>query len=189
MGFSRQECWSGLPLPSPGDLPNPGIRPGSPALQADSLPLSHQGNLTTLRNSYKWTYINEIIQYLSFSDWLPHLAWCPWASVVVQIIKNLPAIRETQVQSWHLIKNHLTLSVSIYFWALYSIPLVCMSIFMPVPLSFDYHSFTVSFYLFIKIYLFSKSIMPFLAHFPFRLKCGVLSQMIFWALMCRLIWK
>jgi len=33
MGFSRQECWSGLPFPSPGDLPNPGIEPRSPALQ------------------------------------------------------------------------------------------------------------------------------------------------------------
>ena len=38
MGFSRQEYWSGLPFPSPGDLPNPGIEPRSPALQADSLP-------------------------------------------------------------------------------------------------------------------------------------------------------
>ena len=37
MGFSRQEHWSGLPFPSPGDLPNPGIEPGSPALQADAL--------------------------------------------------------------------------------------------------------------------------------------------------------
>ena len=37
MGFSRQEYWSGLPFPSPGDLPNPGIKPGSPALQADAL--------------------------------------------------------------------------------------------------------------------------------------------------------
>ena len=37
MGFSRQEYWSRLPFPSPGDLPNPGIEPGSPALQADSL--------------------------------------------------------------------------------------------------------------------------------------------------------
>ena len=36
-GFSRQEYWSGLPFPSPGDLPNPGIEPGSPALQADAL--------------------------------------------------------------------------------------------------------------------------------------------------------
>ena len=34
--FSRQECWAGLLFPSPGELPNPGIKPGSPALQADS---------------------------------------------------------------------------------------------------------------------------------------------------------
>ena len=38
MGFSRQEYWRGLPFPSPGDLPNPGIKPRSPALQADALP-------------------------------------------------------------------------------------------------------------------------------------------------------
>ena len=37
LGFSRQEYWSGLPCPPPGDLPNPGIEPRSPALQADSL--------------------------------------------------------------------------------------------------------------------------------------------------------
>ena len=37
MGFFRQEYWSGLPFPSPGALPDPGIRPGSPALSADSL--------------------------------------------------------------------------------------------------------------------------------------------------------
>ena len=37
MGFSRQEYWSGLPFPSPGDLPYPGIEPRSPALQADAL--------------------------------------------------------------------------------------------------------------------------------------------------------
>ena len=36
MEFSRQEYWSGLPCPSPGDLPNPGMERGSPALQADS---------------------------------------------------------------------------------------------------------------------------------------------------------
>ena len=37
MGFSRQEYWSGLPFPPPGDLPDPGIEPGSPALEADAL--------------------------------------------------------------------------------------------------------------------------------------------------------
>ena len=44
MGFSRQEYWSGLPFPSPGDLSDPGIKPTSPALQVDSLPLSHWGS-------------------------------------------------------------------------------------------------------------------------------------------------
>ena len=38
MGFSRQKYWSGLPFPSPGHLPDPGIEPMSPALQADDLP-------------------------------------------------------------------------------------------------------------------------------------------------------
>ena len=37
MGFSRQEYWSGLPFPSPGDLPNPRIEPGSPTLEAEAL--------------------------------------------------------------------------------------------------------------------------------------------------------
>ena len=37
MGFSRQEYWSGLPFPSPGDLPDPGVEPRSPALEADAL--------------------------------------------------------------------------------------------------------------------------------------------------------
>ena len=44
MGFTRQEYCSGLPCIPPGDLPDPGMEPGSPALQADSLPLGHQGS-------------------------------------------------------------------------------------------------------------------------------------------------
>ena len=67
MGFSRQEYWSGLPCPPPGDLPHPGIEPDSalsPALQADSLPLSCQGSRTTtvlnwysenIHKHVKWT--------------------------------------------------------------------------------------------------------------------------------------
>ena len=43
MGFPRQEYWSGLPCPSPGDLPDPGIEPGFSALQADSLPSEPAG--------------------------------------------------------------------------------------------------------------------------------------------------
>ena len=44
MGFSRQEDWGGLPFPFPGDLPDPGMEPGSPALQAILYCLSHQGS-------------------------------------------------------------------------------------------------------------------------------------------------
>ena len=45
MGFSRQEYWSGLPFPSPGDLPDPGIEPRSPALEAAALTSEPQGSL------------------------------------------------------------------------------------------------------------------------------------------------
>ena len=45
MGFPKQEYWSGSPFPPPGNLPNSEIKPPSPVLQADSLPLSHQGSL------------------------------------------------------------------------------------------------------------------------------------------------
>ena len=50
MEFSSQEYWSGLPFPSPGDLPDPGIEPGSPALQADVL---QSGNLLELQEEGK----------------------------------------------------------------------------------------------------------------------------------------
>ena len=45
MGFSRQEYWSGVPFPSPGDLPDPGIKPGSPSLQADAFPAEPPGSV------------------------------------------------------------------------------------------------------------------------------------------------
>ena len=48
MEFSRKEYWSGLPFPSPEELPNPGIDPWSPVWQADSLPFELQGNLIKL---------------------------------------------------------------------------------------------------------------------------------------------
>ena len=64
MGFSRQEYWSGVPFSSPGDLPNPGIEPGSPALPADALPSEPPGkpqirevlppNLESLRSTHEY---------------------------------------------------------------------------------------------------------------------------------------
>ena len=53
MGFSRQEYWSGFPCPSPGDLPNPGIKPGSLALQANSLQSEPPGKPNLIRERLK----------------------------------------------------------------------------------------------------------------------------------------
>ena len=53
MEFSSQEYWSRLPFPSPGDLPNPGIKPRSPALQEVSLPSEPAGKLSTTKPKQK----------------------------------------------------------------------------------------------------------------------------------------
>ena len=52
MGFSRQEYWSGLPFPSPGDLPDPGIEPRSPTLQADALTSVPPGKGSVINANY-----------------------------------------------------------------------------------------------------------------------------------------
>ena len=72
MEFSRQEYWNGLPCPTPGDLPSPGIEARSPELQADSLPLSHQGGpcytlyeyIFAILLSEKW-YLTVMTLYLT----------------------------------------------------------------------------------------------------------------------------
>ena len=51
MEFSRKEYWSGLPCPPPGDVPNPGIEPGPPAFQADSLSSEPPGKPKDITNS------------------------------------------------------------------------------------------------------------------------------------------
>ena len=66
MGFSRQEYWSGLPFPSPGDLPDPGIKPRSPTLQADSLPSEPLGKPRSIVHNCSKV---EIIQ-MSINWWM-----------------------------------------------------------------------------------------------------------------------
>ena len=64
MGFSRQEYWSELPFPSPGDLPGPGIEPRSPALQADALISEPPGKpCKDYDYSLKWSNRQEIKHY------------------------------------------------------------------------------------------------------------------------------
>ena len=74
MGFSRQEYWSGLPFPSPGDLPNPWFKPRSPALQADSLPSGHQGTLLMGLNRMSR---NKSLHLWSLNLWHPGM----WSQV------------------------------------------------------------------------------------------------------------
>ena len=84
MGFSRQEYWSRLPCPPPGDLPDPGIEPKSPvspALQANSLPLSLQGSKSTILQ-YKYLPQKRLSRKLMEKEIATHsstLAWkIPW---------------------------------------------------------------------------------------------------------------
>ena len=74
MGFSRQEYWSGLPFSSPGDLPDSGIELRSAPLQADALTSEPPGKPIFIHMFYM-------------------------ASLVAQLVRNLPAMQETQVQS------------------------------------------------------------------------------------------
>ena len=91
MGFPRQEYWSELPFPSPGNLPNTGIKPESPACQVDSLPLSHLGSPNLLRKLKPKALFNSLGSFLSdqvkseshsvMSDSLPpHGLYRPWNS-------------------------------------------------------------------------------------------------------------
>ena len=63
MGFSRQEYWSGLPCPSPGDLPDLGIEPISAALQADSLPWATREALYVNIHLVSWLTLSKIVSY------------------------------------------------------------------------------------------------------------------------------
>ena len=85
-GFSRQEYWSGLPFPPPGDLPHPGIEPtslASPALAG------------------RFFNLPDLIPGLGRppGDGKGYPPRCSWASLVAQLVKSPPALRETWVRS------------------------------------------------------------------------------------------
>ena len=69
MGFSRREYWSGLLFSSPGDLPDPGVEPGYPALQADSLTTELQGTPTKYICIGIYLYLIISIVYKLLKDW------------------------------------------------------------------------------------------------------------------------
>ena len=83
MGFSRQEYWSGLPFPSPGDLPNPGIEPRSPALQAYSLSSEPPGK-SKLWVSRNYIWRSELDHN---EGWAPK-NWCFWTVVLEKTLES-----------------------------------------------------------------------------------------------------
>ena len=90
MGFSRQGNWSSLPFPSPGDLPDPGIEPRSPALQADSLPTELPGKpKRTVRCLEFHTYLISFVAKRRFQDtWLPQVLQC-----ILDLLEQGPLFR------------------------------------------------------------------------------------------------
>ena len=91
MEFSRQQYWSGQPFPSPGDLPNPGIKPRYPAS-----PALVEGLLTTESSGKPITFVINLKTYGHLLHVRLHL---DWASLMAQSVKNLPVVQETRVQS------------------------------------------------------------------------------------------
>ena len=91
MEFSRQEYWSGLVFPSPRDHPNPGIKLGSPTLQAHSLPTEPLGNAGDPGS------IPGLGR--STGEGIDHPLQYSWAFLVAQTVKNLPAMQEIWVPS------------------------------------------------------------------------------------------
>ena len=122
MGFSRQEYWSGLPFPSPGNLPHPGMEPGSPALLADSLPseppisklvgyIIAQGREAILHNNYQFSSLSRVRLFV-----IPWTAACQ-ASLSITNSRSLLKLLsvESVMPSNHLILCHpLLLPPSIF---------------------------------------------------------------------------
>ena len=102
MGFSRQEYWSGLPFPSPGDLPDPGIKPRSPALEADALPSEPPG-------TPYWP--------LSAGQWRTDLHYC--VSAIIDRLWSHPALSEEaesggRQKALHICGSHIIVIVCFF---------------------------------------------------------------------------
>ena len=104
VGFSRQQYWSGLPFPSPVDLPKPGIEPGSPALQTDALPSEPPGKSEQL--SSKRTQITMLTRMQRKGN----LVHCWWEH------KLVPSLWKTVLRFLKKIKIRLACEPAFYYW-------------------------------------------------------------------------
>ena len=101
MGFSRQECCSGLPFPSPGDLPDPGIEPGSPTLWADALLSEPPGKLAFRYSGSLWfLFIMEVPPCgWGWSSGLPRFPGWKLVSVFLWVELDLFSLECNEVSS------------------------------------------------------------------------------------------
>ena len=101
MGFFKKEHQSGLPCPSPGDLPDPGIKPGSPSLQVGSLSLSRWGSPMT-------TDKMKIIKYSDYS-------YICWETCESRIDGNLTST-QWEKKRWESVYHYLLRKMSLKMW-------------------------------------------------------------------------
>ena len=106
-GLSRQEYWNGLPFPPPGHLPDPGIKPASPALQEDSLLLSHQGCPDQWIRQFlklphgtflvaQWARILSQCRWCGFNPWMGKISWRKkWQPTPVFLLGKSPWTEKT----------------------------------------------------------------------------------------------
>ena len=90
MGFSKQEYWSGLPFPSPGDLPDPGIEPGSPAPQADALPSGPPGKPKYLHSIYSTAHVTVVTLKMLIHELFRTIQGSGWRSYGAERNRMLP---------------------------------------------------------------------------------------------------
>ena len=116
MEFSRPEDWSGKPFPSPGDLPNPGIKPRSPILQADSLPTEQQQKpIKQSTNSKCWRCVEK-----------GTLLYCRWECKLIQLLQ------QRVCRFLYKLKIELSYDPAIYCWAYIQTKLQLEKIYAPL---------------------------------------------------------
>ena len=133
MGFSRQEYWSGLPFPSPADLPNPGIEPGSPALQTDTLPSEPQGK-PPFSSQHRTTMVEMLdLEFRNQGSNLPCVTlhywyYCRWTNFSGELCKIY--VIQWSIYFIHCIlwKMNILVSRNKMYWTCYIVK-ICAIVF------------------------------------------------------------
>ena len=114
--LSRQEHWSGLPFPAPGDLPDPGIKPISPTLEADSLPQCHQESLLIGKCTLKlWKEMQTLVSENAVTDSWP-LSLCFCLEVNSQQEQNLQTLSIQEGENVTMNCSYKSITITALQW-------------------------------------------------------------------------